>query len=307
MKLLMFAVNGQKPKLGVLQNGRVIDVAKLGETVRAGMQPATIIELIEAGDRGLEALRQLLSKDDAKADGVTHKLNDVKLFSPVVGSRSDVLAIGLNYRKHAEEGARIHGTEVKPPTIFTKGAFSLTGPYDDIVADESLTKKLDWEVELGVVVGKAGANIKRERAFDHVFGYTVVNDVSARDMQHGWGGQWYKGKSLDYSSPCGPWVVTKDEIPDPQRLQLRCSVNGVVKQNANTRDMIYSVDALMEWTSVGMTLPSGMVIASGTPEGIGNARTPPEFLVPGNVMETEIEAIGTLRNQIVGVLALQRT
>jgi 2-keto-4-pentenoate hydratase/2-oxohepta-3-ene-1,7-dioic acid hydratase in catechol pathway len=305
MKLLMFASNGQGAKLGVLENGRVIDVAKLAETTKSEKPPATIVQLIEGGDRALEELRKLVGRDEAKSDGVATKLESVKLLSPFHGSRSDVLAIGLNYRKHAEEGARIHGTEVKPPTIFTKAALSLTGPYDDIVADEAITKKLDWEVELGVVVGKPAANIKRERWRDHVFGYTIVNDVSARDMQHGWGGQWYKGKSVDASSPCGPWVVTADEIPDPQKLDLRCSVNGVVKQQANTRDMIYPVDALMEWTSVGMTLPAGMLIASGTPEGIGNARTPPEFLVPGHVMETEIEGIGVLRNAIVGVLALQ--
>jgi len=299
VKLLMFAVNGQSKRLGAFQGGRVVDVHALATTAGASNVPESVLALIEQGDSALEEVRELLTRPEAMTDQFSRKLSDVRLFAPLDASKSDVLAIGLNYRKHAEEGARLHGTEVKPPTIFTKAALSVAGPFDDIVADDSITQKLDWEVELGVVIGKAGANIKRERAFEHVFGYTIVNDVSARDIQHGWGGQWYKGKSLDRSSPSGPWVVTKDEISDPQVLRLTCAVNGVVKQNANTRDMIYPVDALVEWLSVGMTLPAGALIASGTPEGIGNARTPPEFLRPGDVMETEIEGIGSLRNNIV--------
>jgi 2-keto-4-pentenoate hydratase/2-oxohepta-3-ene-1,7-dioic acid hydratase in catechol pathway len=299
LKLLMFATKGQRKQLGVLQGERVVDVAALAKATGASNSPDSVLALIEQGDGALDELRKLLAQPAATAAGCSVNLSDVTLFAPLEAARSDVLAIGLNYRKHAEEGARIHGTEVKPPTIFTKAASSVAGPYDDIVADDSLTKKLDWEVELGVVVGKPGANIKRERAFDHVFGYTIINDVSARDIQHGWGGQWYKGKSLDRSSPSGPWVVTKDEIPDPQALRLSCTVNGVVKQDANTHDMIYAVDALIEWLSVGMTLPAGALIASGTPEGIGNARTPPEFLRPGDVLETAIEGIGSLRNAIV--------
>jgi len=127
----------------------------------------------------------------------------------------------------------------------------------------------------------------------------VVNDVTARDIQGQWGGQWFKGKSLDGSCPLGPWVVTRDELPDPSSLRLCLTVNGVVKQDANTRDMIHPVDSLIEWLSVGMTLLPGMLIASGTPEGVGFARTPPEFLKAGDVMEAEVECIGTLRNRMV--------
>ena len=134
---------------------------------------------------------------------------------------------------------------------------------------------------------------------DHVFGYTVLNDVTARDIQSGWGGQYFKGKSLDRSSPTGPWVVTRDEIEDPQSLKLFLRVNGVVKQEGDTRDMIYPVDAIIEWVSKGMTLLPGSLIATGTPDGVGFARTPPEFLKPGDVMETEVEGIGLLRNRMV--------
>src|SRR6266849_5819623 len=150
-------------------------------------------------------------------------------------------------------------------------------------------------------VGKAaaGANIPRSEAMGYVFGYFVLNDVSARDIQNGWGGQYFKGKSLDRSCPIGPWVVTADEAPDPRSLGLRLTVNGVVKQDGNTRDMIHPVDSIIEWASKGMTLLPGALIATGTPDGVGFARKPPEFLHPGDLMETEVEGIGLLRNRIV--------
>jgi len=190
--------------------------------------------------------------------------------------------MGRNYQKHAEETAM--DGDVKPPTIFTKAITSITGPYDDIAIDASISDKLDWEVELGVVIGKPGANITRRDAMDHVFGYFVLNDVSARDIQNGWGGQFFKGKSLDRSCPTGPWVVTKDEVPDPGKLALRLTLNGVVKQDSNTEDMIHPVDAIIEWSSKGMTLLAGALIATGTPDGVGFARTPPEYLKAGDVV-----------------------
>jgi len=158
---------------------------------------------------------------------------------------------------------------------------------------------MDWEVELGVVIGRRGINITRERALDHVFGYTVINDVSARDIQSGWGGQFFKGKSLDAACPSGPWVVTRDEVPDPQALALRLKVNGTLKQDASTEGMIHTVASIISWVSVGMTLLPGTLIATGTPEGVGFARTPPEFIHPGDVVEAEVQGIGILRNKFV--------
>ena len=155
-----------------------------------------------------------------------------------------------------------------------------------------------------MVIGRKGANIKADEAMNHVFGYTVINDVSARDIQNNWGGQFFKGKSLDASSPVGPWVVTADEIPDPQALRVSLRVNGEVKQDGNTRDMIYPVSQLIVWLSVGMTLRPGSLIASGTPDGVGFARTPPEFLKPGDLMETEVEGIGRLRNRMVAAAVM---
>jgi 2-keto-4-pentenoate hydratase/2-oxohepta-3-ene-1,7-dioic acid hydratase in catechol pathway len=183
--------------------------------------------------------------------------------------------------------------------VFTKAQTAVAGPYEEIPIDPNVSEKIDWEAELGVVIGKRGINITAQDAMSHVFGYTVVNDVSARDIQNGWGGQFFKGKSLDKYCPMGPWVVTADEIPDPQRLRLTLKVNGVVKQDGNTQDMIYPIGQLVVWLSIGMTLLPGNLIATGTPDGVGFARNPPEFLKAGDVMETEVESVGVLRNKMV--------
>ena len=248
--------------------------------------------MIDAGERALEHARKVAAN--------AHRglpLNDVTLLPPLDSPRGNIIAMGRNYQKHAEETAT--NGDVKPPTIFTKAITSITGPYDDIEINPSVSDKLDWEVELGVVIGASGANIARRDAMNHVFGYFVLNDVSARDIQNGWGGQYFKGKSLDRSCPTGPWVVTKDEAPGPGNLALRLTLNGVVKQEGNTADMIHPIDAIIEWASKGMTLLPGALIATGTPDGVGFARTPPEYLKVGDVMETEVEGIGALRNRLV--------
>ena len=300
MKLVMFR-HGDERRLGVVREAapdEIVDVAELTGAVGSESAPRDILAVVDSGADGLARLRELVAAADARGSAV-RKLADLTVLPPLDPPRGNVLAIGRNDQKHAEEGARALNEEVGPPTIFTKAITTISGPYDDIPIDTAVSDKIDWEVELGVVVGRAGRNIKRQDALDHVFGYTVVNDVTARDMQRGWGGQWFKGKSLDASCPSGPWVVTADEVPDPTSLQLRLLVNGAVKQDANTRDMIYPVDAIIEWLSLGMTLLPGMLIATGTPEGVGFARTPPEFLRPGDIMETEVQGVGTLRNRMI--------
>ncbi|HUZ68353.1 MAG TPA: fumarylacetoacetate hydrolase family protein [Candidatus Saccharimonadales bacterium] len=297
MRLLMFQ-NGEARALGVARDGapdEIIDVAAVANG--SAPLPADILGVIDAGADVLERLRGLASA--APTAGAIRSLADLNILAPFDPPRGNVLAIGRNYQKHAEEGARALNTEVGPPTIFTKAITTITGPYANISVDPSVSVKIDWEVELGVVIGRRGANIKRADALAHVFGYTVVNDVTARDIQNGWGGQWFKGKSLDGSCPVGPWVLTKDEVADVQDLHLQLRINGEVKQDASSRDMIYPVDAIIEWLSVGMTLLPGMLIATGTPEGVGFARTPPEFLQPGDVMESEIDGVGLLRNVVV--------
>jgi 2-keto-4-pentenoate hydratase/2-oxohepta-3-ene-1,7-dioic acid hydratase in catechol pathway len=287
MRLLMFRADGGR-RLGVLRPGSEEEVMELSE-------PADMRALIDAGEEGLARVRSALSSSRSKS----HRIGDLELLAPLDPPHGNVIAIGRNYQKHAGEMALTEGREPSPPTVFTKAITSLTEPFANIAIDPAISDKLDWEVELAVLIGRRGSNIKSQRAMDYVFGYTVLNDVSARDIQNDWGGQYFKGKSLDRSCPTGPWVVTRDEVGDPQALNLFLRVNGTLKQEGNTRDMIYPVDAVIEWVSKGMTLLPGAMIATGTPDGVGFARKPPEFLKPGDVMETEVQGIGRLRNRIV--------
>lgn len=287
MRLVTFRINGSA-RLGVLRNGdEVVQVE----------EPGDMLSLIDAGREGLAKVQETLASSRSRA----RKLEDVDLLAPLPEPRGNILAMGRNYQKHAEESARKEGYEPQPPTIFTKAITSLTEPFADIVIDPSISDQIDWEAELALVIGKRGANIKRANARDYVFGYTVLNDISARDIQTGWGGQFFKGKSLDRSCPTGPWIVTSDEVPDPQSLGVRLRLNGKLEQDGNTRDMIYPVDATIEWMSKGMTLLPGALIATGTPDGVGFWRTPSQVLHPGDLMETEVEGIGVLRNRIVSV------
>ena len=285
MKLVTFRTNGGA-RLGVVRNGdEVVEVD----------DPGDMLSLIDAGQDGLRKVEQALSSSRAKA----HRLDSVHLLPPLPEPRGNVIAMGRNYQKHAEESARKEGYEPQPPTIFTKAITSLTEPYADIAIDPAISQTIDWEAELALVIGKRGANIKRADAGPFIFGYTVLNDVTARDIQNGWGGQYFKGKSLDRSCPTGPWIVTPDEVSDPQSLYVRLTLNGKVEQDGNTRDMIYVIEAIIEWASKGMTLLPGAIIATGTPDGVGFYRTPSVSLKPGDVMETEVEHIGKLRNRIV--------
>ncbi len=285
MRLITFRVDGGS-RLGVVRDHD--EVVELSDA-------ADMLSLIDAGEAGLAAARAALSSSRARA----HRLDSLELLSPITEPRGNVIAIGRNYQKHAEESARKEGYEPQPPTVFTKAITSLTEPYADIAIDPTISEQIDWEAELAVVIGTRGANIKRTDARAHVFGYTALNDVTARDIQNEWGGQYFKGKSLDRTCPTGPWIVTADELKDPQSLGVRLRLNGELKQDGNTRDMIYPVEAIIEWVSKGMTLLPGSIIATGTPDGVGFWRTPSEVMHPGDVMETEVEGIGMLRNRIV--------
>jgi 2-keto-4-pentenoate hydratase/2-oxohepta-3-ene-1,7-dioic acid hydratase in catechol pathway len=301
MRFLMFKDGGSR-KLGVLAEGTpatVIDLSELAMATGSAAPPADLLALIDAGDSGLTAVKQLVAQLKPQPGApIARPLAGLELLAPLDPPRGNVIAIGRNYAKHAAETAK-RGEEPKPPTVFSKAITSITGPNAEIPIDPAVSSEIDWEVELGLVIGKAGVNITREDALDHVFGYTVINDVSARDIQNNWGGQYFKGKSLDASCPSGPWVVTRDEIADPQALNLRLTVNGTVKQDATTADMIHPVDAIISWVSIGMTLLPGMMIATGTPDGVGFARTPPEFIHVGDLVEAEVEGIGSLRNRFV--------
>lgn len=301
MRFLMFK-HGNGRRLGVLAAGgsdTVVDLLELAKASGSTPPPADLLALIDAGDAGMHAIKQLLAKlKPAAGAPITRPLSGLELLAPLDPPRGNVIAIGRNYAKHAAETAA-KGETPKPPTVFSKAITSITGPRSNIPIDPAVSDEIDWEVELGVVIGKAGVNITKEDAFDHVFGYTVINDVTARDIQSDWGGQYFKGKSLDSSCPSGPWVVTRDEVADPQALKLRLTVNGTVKQDGTTSEMIHPVDAIISWVSIGMTLLPGMMIATGTPDGVGFARTPPEFIHVGDVVEAQVESIGSLRNKFV--------
>ncbi len=301
MRFLMFE-HGSGRRLGVLAEGdsaKVIDLAELAKASGSTAPAADLLALIDAGDAGMAAVRQLVAKlKPSAAAPIVSLLADLKVLAPLDPPRGNVIAIGRNYAKHAAETAA-KGETPKPPTVFSKAITSITGPNADIPIDAAVSEEIDWEVELGVVIGKAGINITKEDALDHVFGYTVINDVTARDIQSDWGGQYFKGKSLDSSCPSGPWVVTRDEVDDPQSLNLRLTVNGTLKQDGTTSEMIHPVDAIISWVSIGMTLLPGMMIATGTPDGVGFARKPPEFIRVGDVVEAEVEGIGKLRNKFV--------
>jgi 2-keto-4-pentenoate hydratase/2-oxohepta-3-ene-1,7-dioic acid hydratase in catechol pathway len=282
------------PRLGIVRGDRILDTARLPNAERP---PASLLELIQQGPDAWQRMRELV---DRVSPATGHPIAGIRWHAPIPRPGKNVFCLGRNYVAHAEEAARARGQEVKIPTIpviFTKAPTSVTGPFDDIEVDRSVTQQVDWEVELGAVIGKTARNISRATAFEHVFGYTVINDVSARDLQQQHM-QWFKGKSLDGFCPMGPVIVTADEFGDPQSKRLQLRVNGATKQDATTSKMIFPVDTIIEWLSKGLTLEAGDIIATGTPEGVGMGRTPQEFLADGDVLETEVEGIGVLRNRI---------
>jgi 2-keto-4-pentenoate hydratase/2-oxohepta-3-ene-1,7-dioic acid hydratase in catechol pathway len=279
-------------RLGALRNGRVLDLSANGG-------PPSLLALIQAG---AAQWQRAAAVAEAMGDAGT-PLDSVRLHAPIPRPLKNVFCLGLNYVAHAKESAAARNKETKIPdipVIFSKTPTTVNGPFDDVPVDRAVTSQVDWEVELGVIIGTTGKNIRGADALAHVFGYTVINDISARDVQIAHGGQWFKGKSLDGSCPMGPMVVTADEFGDPQAKRLQCRVNGVSKQDATTADMIFPVATIIEWLSKGMTLEAGDVIATGTPAGVGMGRDPKEFLQKDDVVETEIEGIGTLRNRIAG-------
>jgi 2-keto-4-pentenoate hydratase/2-oxohepta-3-ene-1,7-dioic acid hydratase in catechol pathway len=226
-------------------------------------------------------------------------LADAKLLAPIM-PRRNIFCVGWNYLPHFNESiGKREGQEVDlpdRPTFFTKLPTTVAGPYDDLPLHQAHTARLDWEVELAVVIGKQGRDIHPDHALEYVFGYTVANDISARDLQRAHGGQWFKGKSLDGTCPLGPIITTADELQDPQNLALSCRVNGQTMQDSHTRWQIFDVSRVITELSAGLTLLPGDIILTGTPDGIGNARNPPIYLRDGDTLESCVDGIGCMRN-----------
>lgn len=310
MRIASFRADDGSVRLGIARDGELVDLLSAATVLNAPEAReapeilSDMLALIAAGPQALERIARLASAAPAEA---IVPLSGAALLAPIPRPAKNLLCVGRNYAEHAAESLRATGQAAtvgqNRPNIFTKAVTTVIGPTDDIPYDASVSDKLDWEVELGVIIGAGGRHIKQEDALGHVFGYTIVNDISARDLQHAPGLQWFTGKSLDGSCPMGPWIVTADEIPDPTRLRLSLTVNGVVKQVDTAANMIYDVPTLVVSLSQVMTLEPGDIIATGTPAGVGFSRTPPEFLQPDDVMESTIDAIGALRNRVVEVPA----
>ncbi|MDH3317403.1 MAG: fumarylacetoacetate hydrolase family protein [Gammaproteobacteria bacterium] len=294
MKLVTLKHQGSE-YLGIQSADHVIIPAL--STPKEGI-PRSMLALISAGEEGLSMLREF---EDPDSTGVRIALANAELLAPIPNPPDNVICLGWNYVEHIEESASaaVRDRELpEHPVVFTKAVGSIIGPFDPIPFDAGFSSQWDWEVELGVIIGKPGRGITEADALAHVFGYTVINDISIRDVQFRHQ-QFFLGKSADGACPMGPCVVTADEISDPQALDLRCRVNGETKQDSNTRYQIFDIRKTISILSKGMTLRAGDIIATGTPSGVGFARKPPEFLKPGDVVECEVEGIGFLSNPVV--------
>ena len=283
MKIARYFVDGQT-HAGVVQDDGVISFAALGVPFD------TVEGLIAGGTGALSALKM-----EAKGRKPEHALEDVKLLAPLARP-GKYLAIGLNYAKHIAEAGRLApGLKPAHQIWFNKQNSCINDPHGLI--DPGVSTQLDYEIELGVVIGKTAKSVKAADALAHVFGYTVTNDVTARDWQSH-APTWTVGKSFDTHGPIGPWIVTADEIADPQNLDLRLWVNGAPRQDGNTRDMIHTVAAQIEYLSTAFTLEPGDLLATGTPEGVGMAMKPPTYLRSGDVVRCEISGIGGIENRV---------
>jgi 2-keto-4-pentenoate hydratase/2-oxohepta-3-ene-1,7-dioic acid hydratase in catechol pathway len=240
----------------------------------------------------------------ARANGATQAvpLSSVALLAPIPAPQRNIFCVGKNYRDHAREfsnsgyeAGAVKGAEIDShPAVFTKPANTVVGPNDIVQLHAHITSSVDYEAELALIIAKEGRDIAPERAYEHIFGYTIVNDVTARDRQRNHK-QWFLGKALDTFCPMGPWIATSDEL-DPENLDVKCWVNGELRQNANTRDLIFDIPTLVSTISAGLTLKPGDVIATGTPAGVGLGFNPPKFLRAGDTVSVSISHLGTLTN-----------
>ena len=297
MRLATFDA-GRGPRVGIVSaDDTLVPVADLIPEA-----PEDMLGLIAAGDPLHARLRDVASRAQGGA-----KVATVRLLAPIPRPRRNVFCVGWNYSEHFAEGARLRAETSAPgqqevpeyPALFTKNPATVTGPDSPVLFPAPHSSQLDWECELAVIVGRPGVDLAEAGAMEHVFGYTCANDVSVRDVQRRHGGQWFKGKNFDTHLPLGPWIVTADEL-DPSSLHIQTRVNGITKQDSNTKFMVFKLPRLLKELSAGCRLEAGDIIITGTPEGVGFARKPPEFLKIGDVVEVDIEGIGILKNTVQG-------
>nr|WP_255670730.1 fumarylacetoacetate hydrolase family protein [Cognatishimia sp. F0-27] len=287
-------------------DGEPVCVAYLSDGSMLNMSGAagSLQGLIDGGKPALDAARKLVAEaeDGQHQDKVIRQ--SAALMAPIPKPAKNVFCVGRNYAEHIAEGDRAQNQKVgvtEHPVFFTKPPTALVAPDGDVLLFPEVSTSIDYEVELTVVIGTAGRNISKADAMDHVFGYTILNDITARDIQRRHGGQYFKGKGLDGSCPIGPVIVTADEIDDPHALSIRLTVNGEQRQDGNTKDMIFDIPTLIASLSEGLTLEPGDMIATGTPSGVGYAMDPPQFLKDGDTVVCEVSGIGTLSNTVRAV------
>jgi len=302
MRFVSYA-RGETASYGLLlEDGAVLDLPLAAGLAGGALPTNGLSGFITAGAPALEQARNL--EQTAAAGGLRSAIapaSEVRLLAPIPRPTKNVFCVGRNYREHVAEGHRAAGTATKLPEFpqfFTKPPTTVIGPDDVFVHDPAVTSRLDYEVELALIIGTAGRDIPRERAMEHVFGFTVLNDITGRDLQRRHE-QWFKGKGLDRSCPMGPCVVSRDAIADVGALELRLQVNGEQRQHGRVSQMIFALPDILASLSAGMTLEPGDIIATGTPEGVGYAMDPPHYLTAGDVVECEISGIGMLRTRIV--------
>ncbi len=299
MKLLTYKTQDTEPRLGFIHNNQVIDMEDFGEISNFPL-PNDMLELIDMGFEIIAEISELiLETPENFFEEIAYEMNEVTILAPIEKPRKNIIGIGLNYTEHVAESARGLDTTGKLPTkpiIFSKPPTTVTATNTEIIKNTKLTSQLDWECELAVVIAKKGKYVAKEEAMDYVFGYTVINDISARDCRRE--GQWIVSKGQDTFAPMGPFLVTKDEIENPHNLNLSLKVNGVEKQNSNTKFMLFNINDLIEDLSIVFTLEAGDIIATGTPAGVGAGRDPQEWMHNGDVVEATVEGIGTITNTV---------
>jgi len=310
MKLATIDLGGRPSAATILSDGSAIPLERAAAAVKGDLPGETVAAFATGDLRKVIASSMIASDaeraiDAASAAGrlsdATLPASNVRLLAPIPSPAKNVFCVGRNYLEHIAEGERAQNKKIgvtEHPVFFTKPPTAVVGPGADVPIFPKLSVNIDYEVELAVVIGKAGRNIVREKAMDHIFGYTILNDVTARDVQRRHGGQYFKGKGLDGSCPMGPVIVTADALGDPTKLGIRLSVNGEMRQDGNTRDMIFDIPTLITSLSEGMTLEPGDVLATGTPSGVGYAMDPPVFLKDGDVVICEVDGIGQLENRM---------
>ena len=300
MKLLTYTTKEiNESRLGFIHNNQVIDMEDFGEISNFPL-PNDMLDLIDMGFEIIAEITEIISETSKEFfDEVAYDMDEIIILAPIEIPRKNIIGIGLNYTEHVAESARTLDTTGKlpqKPIIFSKPTTTVTATNTDVIKNTKLTSQLDWEVELAVVIGKKGKYVPNAEAMDYVFGYTVINDISARDCRRE--GQWIVSKGQDTFAPMGPILVTKDEIENPHNLNLSLKVNGVEKQNSNTQFLLFNINDLIEDLSIVFTLEPGDIIATGTPSGVGAGRNPQEWLQNGDVMEATVEGIGTIVNTV---------